>query len=166
MRANTRRNSSKRGGASTKEADPLPQLRAVKAGAGFDLRVTWQDGSAETVDIAPVINSYRVFAPLRRNRALFRRVRLGDQGASVVWTDAIDMDAVTIARLARLTRHARMNASTFKLFLSHNRLTLDGAATAIGVSRRNIAYYASGKKPVPREVALACLGYTQALKAA
>jgi hypothetical protein len=128
--------------------------------------VTWWDGTIETVDIAPVINSYRVFAPLRRDRALFRRAKLGDYGASVVWTDAIDMDAVTIARLARLTRHARMNATAFKLFLNDNGLTLDGAAAAIGVSRRNVAYYASGKKPVPREVALACLGYTQALKAA
>jgi hypothetical protein len=39
--------------------------------------------------------------------------------------------------------------------------TLDAAATALGLSRRMIAYYEAGKKPIPRVVALA----TRALEA-
>ena len=38
-------------------------------------------------------------------------------------------------------------------------LTLDGAARALGLSRRMLAYYRGGAKPVPRTVALACLGW-------
>ena len=38
------------------------------------------------------------------------------------------------------------------------------AALALGVSRRTLAYYRSGAKPVPRTVALACLGWEEVMK--
>ena len=38
------------------------------------------------------------------------------------------------------------------------------AALALGVSRRMLAYYRSGAKPVPRTVALACLGWEEVMK--
>ncbi|WP_225209908.1 hypothetical protein [Xanthomonas bonasiae] len=38
-------------------------------------------------------------------------------------------------------------------------LTLDSAAAALGVSRRMLAYYRSGEKPVPRSIGLAMLGW-------
>lgn len=143
----------------------LPTLRAVAAGPGLSLDVTWDNGAHETVDVGPVVNSYRVFRPLRRNRALFRRVRLGDFGASVTWTDEIDMDALTVARMAQQTRAASMSAQAFRGFLKQAGLSLTGAASALGISRRNIAYFASGSKSVPREVALACHGYVNATDA-
>jgi hypothetical protein len=37
-------------------------------------------------------------------------------------------------------------------------LTLDTAAAALGLSRRMIAYYASGEKPIPKTVLLATEG--------
>jgi len=45
-----------------------------------------------------------------------------------------------------------------------NDLTIDAAAVALGVSRRMLAYYRSGSKPVPRTVALACLGWEEVIK--
>ncbi len=44
-------------------------------------------------------------------------------------------------------------------WMAHHDLTLDAAADALGLSRRMLAYYRSGEKPVPRTVALACLGW-------
>jgi hypothetical protein len=38
-------------------------------------------------------------------------------------------------------------------------LTLDSAASALGLSRRMIAYYASGEKEIPKTVLLATEGY-------
>lgn len=43
--------------------------------------------------------------------------------------------------------------------MARYQLTLDSAAAALGLSRRMLAYYRSGAKPVPRTVALACLGW-------
>ena len=49
-------------------------------------------------------------------------------------------------------------------WMARNDLTLDKAAVALGVSRRMLAYYRSGLKPVPRTVALACLGWEEVMK--
>jgi len=40
----------------------------------------------------------------------------------------------------------------------HN-LSFTAAANALGISRRTVAYYASGDKPVPKHIALACKGW-------
>lgn len=44
-------------------------------------------------------------------------------------------------------------------WMARHGLTLDAAAQALGVSRRMLAYYRSGKHPLPRTVALARLGW-------
>ncbi|MOA41208.1 hypothetical protein D3C78_1631490 [compost metagenome] len=43
--------------------------------------------------------------------------------------------------------------------MTRHKLNLDQAAEALGLSRRMLAYYRSGAKPVPRTVALALLGW-------
>jgi hypothetical protein len=43
--------------------------------------------------------------------------------------------------------------------MARHKLMLEAAAEALGVSRRMLAYYRSGAKPVPRTVALAMLGW-------
>ena len=49
-----------------------------------------------------------------------------------------------------------------------NGLNLDEAAAALGLSRRMVAYYRSGQKPIPKSIWLACIGWEtlQARKAA
>ena len=49
-------------------------------------------------------------------------------------------------------------------WMARNDLTLDTAAIALGVSGRMLAYYRSGSKPVPRTVALACLGWEEVIQ--
>jgi hypothetical protein len=51
--------------------------------------------------------------------------------------------------------------------LDRHGLTLDAAGAVLGISRRQVAYYAKDR-PIPRLVALACAGYDawQAAKAA
>jgi predicted transcriptional regulator len=38
-------------------------------------------------------------------------------------------------------------------------LSLSGTADAPGISRRMVAYYSNGEKPVPRPILLACKGW-------
>lgn len=40
-----------------------------------------------------------------------------------------------------------------------NGLTLDSASRALGISRRMLAYYRNGEKPIPKHIWLACLGW-------
>lgn len=45
------------------------------------------------------------------------------------------------------------------VWMNHHVMTLDVAAAALAVSRRMLAYYRSGEKPIPRTVGLAMLGW-------
>jgi len=45
-------------------------------------------------------------------------------------------------------------------------LTQQAAADALGLSRRMLGYYLSGAKPLPRTVALACMGWEAQLRRA
>ena len=119
------------------------------------LRVRWDRSEESPVDVSGLIGTLRVYDPLRRSPELFRQVRLGEHGTDVVWNDEIDMAAVTLWRLAQEQSGLTMSPDAFRRWRERNALTLDAAARALGVSRRMVAYYEQGAKPIPRVVALA-----------
>jgi hypothetical protein len=47
----------------------------------------------------------------------------------------------------------------FQAWRARHRLSLSAAAEALSLSRRMVAYYCSGDKPVPRHILLACTGW-------
>ena len=141
----------------------LPRIVAVAPGdADLTLKIGWDHGGESLVDVSSLVNVYRSYAPLRHDPGLFRKVRLGEYGADVVWTDDIDMAADTLWRLAREQSGATMSANAFRHWRQRHAYTLDQAAQALGLSRRMVAYYEKGERPIPRLVALA----TKALEAA
>lgn len=73
----------------------------------------------------------------------------------VVWTDAVDMSADTLWRLAQEQAGLTMSPDAFRRWRERKAYTLDAAAHALGLSRRMVAYYERGEKPIPRVVALA-----------
>ncbi len=134
----------------------LPRIAEVSAGdVHFGLIITWQDGSVSAVDVAEPINTFRLYAPLRHDPALFRSVQTGEFGTDIVWTDGIDMSADTLWRLAREQAGTAMSAEQFRQWRSRQGISLTEAAAALGLSRRMVSYYESGAKPIPRVVALA-----------
>jgi DNA-binding XRE family transcriptional regulator len=134
----------------------LPRIAAVRPGKSpFTLRVRWEKGEESLVDISDTIGSFRLYAPLRRSAALFHKVRVGEQGTDVAWTDSIDMSADTLWRLAQEQSGATMTPQTFRRWRERRAYTLNEAASALGISRRMIAYYEEGDRPIPRVVALA-----------
>jgi len=78
-----------------------------------------------------------------------------------VWTDKIDMSAETLWRLAQEQSHRTMTAASFRRWRVARDYTLDDVAAALGISRRMVAYYEQGDKPIPRVVALATAGLGQ-----
>lgn len=135
------------------------RIASIQVGGDLRLAVRWAEGlragKTDEVDLAPAINSYKFYRPLRGNADLFGTVRLIDDGYAVAWGDgAIDMSAETIETLAQET----MSPQDFAAFMERNKLTQAAAAAVLGRSRRQIAYYLN-PGPVPRVIALACHGY-------
>jgi len=134
----------------------LPRIASVTTGKKpLTLLMRWETGGENSVDVSGPIKTFRLYEPLRRAPELFRNVRLGEQGADVCWTDAIDMAADTLWRLAQEQSGQTMSAHAFKDWRERQAFTLDSAAAALGLSRRMVAYYEQGAKPIPRVVALA-----------
>ncbi|ARN82122.1 DUF2442 domain-containing protein [Methylocystis bryophila] len=134
----------------------LPRIAAVSPGdKPLTLLVRWDKGEESLVDVAGMIETFRVYAPLRSSPELFRQARVGEHGTDVVWTDDIDIAADTLWRLAQEQAGVTLSPDAFKRWRERKAYTLDTAATALGISRRMVAYYEQGKKPIPRVVALA-----------
>jgi DNA-binding transcriptional regulator YiaG len=134
----------------------LPRIVAVKADKRpLTLRIRWDRGDESRVDVSGLIETFRVYEPLRRSPAVFGRVRVGEHGTDVVWSDEIDMSADTLWRLAQEQTGVTMSPDAFRHWRERKAYTLDTAARALGVSRRMVAYYEKGERPIPRVVALA-----------
>jgi DNA-binding transcriptional regulator YiaG len=134
----------------------LPRIVAVTADKEpLTLRIQWDRAEESRVDVSGPIGTFRLYEPLRRSPELFDGVRVGEHGTDVVWSDEIDMSADTLWRLAQEQAGLTMSPEAFKRWRERQAYTLDAAARALGVSRRMVAYYEQGAKPIPRVVALA-----------
>jgi DNA-binding transcriptional regulator YiaG len=134
----------------------LPRIDAVSPGdKKLTLRVRWQNGGESLIDVSGMIESFKVYSPLRHAPELFRQVRVGEYGADIVWTDEMDMSADTLWRLAQEQTGETMTPDEFRHWRERKAYTLDTAAKALGISRRMVAYYERGDRAVPRVVALA-----------
>jgi DNA-binding transcriptional regulator YiaG len=134
----------------------LPRIIAVTTDKKpLTLRIRWDKGEESLVDVSGLVETFRVYKPLRHSPELFARVRVGEHGADIVWSDEIDMAADTLWRLAQEQAGVTMSPDAFKRWRERKSYTLDAAARALGLSRRMVAYYEQGAKPIPRVVALA-----------
>jgi DNA-binding XRE family transcriptional regulator len=136
---------------------PIPRIRAAKAGEGYSVAVTWENGTTDGIDLLPFIFGYKVFRPLRNDRALFESLQVDEDGTAIVWTDAMDMAAYTLERLAESQRV--WTTDDVRDWMKRHHLTLDSAAPVLGVSRRTMAAISSGERPVDLTLTLALRGY-------
>jgi len=137
----------------------LPRIKAVRALPGSrKLEIQWDNGLKIRADISSLIGQFRFYAPLRRSDKQFAAVRVGDIGTDIVWDCGVDMSADTLWRLCMEQSGLTMSSAALRDWRKKRSLSLEAAAEALGISRRMIAYYESGKKPVPRVVALATRG--------
>jgi len=138
---------------------PAARIATLRVAGPAALEVVWADGArtgrTDVVDVTPVIGTYKAYRPLRNNPKLFETARVTDDGYAVAWHGFdVDMAAETIETVARES----MTSAEFAAFLDRNGLTQEAAAALLGRSRRQICYYLN-PGPVPRVVALACVGY-------
>ncbi|MCC6778301.1 MAG: DUF2442 domain-containing protein [Hyphomicrobiales bacterium] len=133
-----------------------PLIRSVKAKGPATLEIMWQSGEKLPVEVSRLIKRFKLYAPLR-NTALFGRAKADPWGHAVNWPGDIDMGADQLYELAR-EQAAEWGPDRFAAWMEKHGLSLNAAADALGLSRRMIAHYRTGSRPIPRVVALACEG--------
>ena len=133
-----------------------PLIRAVKAKAPATLEITWNTGEKLTTDVSRLIKRFKIYVPLR-NVTLFGRAKADPWGHAVNWPGDIDIGADQLYELAR-EQAGEWGPEQFAAWMEGHGLSLNAAADALGLSRRMIAHYRTGSRPIPRVVALACEG--------
>lgn len=138
-------------------------IKRVKALDGFKLRLAWSNGIVATVPLDKAISRSRSLAPLK-SATRFASVRLGEWGHSVDWGNNLELGADSLWR-STLEVIGRNDVAEFIGWRLRHELSLTQVADELGLSRRMVAYYESGKHPVPKTVLLACRGW-EAVRAA
>lgn len=134
-------------------------LTAVKALSDGGLDLIYADGQVLRVDIKPIIKHHPTLRALSIP-AVFEQASLGEWGRSVHWGDDGQLElAADNLRARGIEQAGGYSHEVIWNWMARHQMSLDTAAQALGLSRRMLAYYRSGEKPVPRTVALACLGW-------
>lgn len=129
---------------------PLPRIATATPLDGRKVAIVWRDGSTKTVDLAPALNSRRVYIPLRDDDILFGTLRVSEYGDAIEWDGDLDFSALWIDHLPSLN----FDNAAFRDAMSRLGLSLDGMAAQLEISRRLVADYRKDK-PIPRYIALA-----------
>jgi hypothetical protein len=141
-----------------------PLITAVHVSGARMLTLTWSTGETLECDLAEIIRSHTAFAPLA-DSAVFSQVAIEEWGHGLDWPEGLDMGADRLYHLCR-EQAGLLAPAAFDGWIKNNSLSLSTAAEALGMTRRMIAHYRSGTRPIPKTVQLACLGWEYLKKAA
>lgn len=133
------------------------RIASVKHAGQYQLRLRWVSGKTMVVDLSEPVQRLKGLRPLR-NASVFAHAAKGQGGHAVVWPGEVDMGAARLWEMS-LEQNGHLDALEFIRWRWRHGLSLSDAATALGLSRRQVAYYASGERAVPRTVLLACKGW-------
>ncbi|MGH6828047.1 MAG: DUF2442 domain-containing protein [Rhizomicrobium sp.] len=136
--------------------DRLRTIVKVKARAPANLALHWFDGTKAALDLTDLLKG-KTYRSLRDPDA-FVHARVGEWGHSVAWPSGVDLSAETLW-LETLSATGHRDTREFLEWRLRHGLSLSKTADGLGVSRRMVAYYSNGEKPVPRPILLACKGW-------
>ena len=139
----------------------LPTIKSAQALTAHQVEVTWSTGRNDKIDVKAALKAHASLAPALK-KARFASVAPGEWGHSLSWGgpegEEIEIGADAVWRMAR-EQAASAESINFTAWRAAHGLSLTEAALSLGLSRRAVAYYESGEKPVPRVVALALRGF-------
>ena len=131
-----------------------PSIRTVKAKPPAILDIAWSTGETLAVDISRLVKRFKLYSPLK-NAALFAKAKADPWGHAVNLPGEIDIGADQLYELAR-EQAGEWGPERFAAWMTEHGLSLNAAADALDLSRRMIAHYRTGSRPIPRVMALAC----------
>ncbi|SEM39772.1 Helix-turn-helix domain-containing protein [Pseudomonas sp. ok272] len=136
-----------------------PRLSAVQVLPDKQLILTFVDGQQLPLDMSADVQRFPGLHPLQDAR-VFAGAQVGDAGWTLEWPEPdIQIGADTLYLDALAQNATDENTRIFIGWRARSGLSLNMAAEALGVSRRSISRYSSGREAVPRALALACLGW-------
>ncbi len=77
-----------------KERHEIHKIRDVKIVGPYSLRLTYEDGKVNVVDLDGVLFG-EIYGPLR-NPSLFRKVHIDSEVPTIVWPNGADFDPETL----------------------------------------------------------------------
>lgn len=141
-----------------------PLILAVQLVGVMKLAISWSTGETLDCDLSDTIRRVSVFAVLV-DPAVFSQVSVEEWGHGLDWPGGLDMGADRLYQLCR-EQAGLFSPVAFDGWIKRNSLSLSTAADALGMTRRMIAHYRSGSRPIPKTVQLACIGWESLKKAA
>ena len=121
------------------------------------VELAWSTGETFNADLTDLPKRNPAFAKLA-TPAFFKRVKRDEWGHGIGWPGGLDLGADRLYELCR-EQAGLPTASEFEAWMERNSLSLSGAAESLGMTRRMIAHYRTGSKPIPKVVGLACKGW-------
>ena len=120
--------------------EEVKRIKSVSAmrGKPYTLRVTWQGGGKDVVDMTGVVHRLSAFAPLR-DLAAFRKVRAIADGLGIGWNGNLDYSARSLRLLAEEQR--TLSGADLVEFESKAGLTTRETAQIFDVAPRTVASY-------------------------
>jgi hypothetical protein len=134
-----------------------PNIQAARVLSASVLELTWSTGEILNVDLTDLPKRNAAFAKLD-DPAFFTRMTLDEWGHGIGWPGGLDLGADRLYELGR-EQAGLPTASEFEAWMERNHLSLSVAAESLGMTRRMIAHYRTGSKPIPIVVGLACRGW-------
>jgi hypothetical protein len=139
------------------DSEKMLQVTSVKVTGDYGVQLRWSNGKSFPVDLREPIFKLKGLKPVREKSA-FAQVFIGEGGHSLEWPGELDIGATRLWEMA-LEQNGHADAAQFIRWRWRHALSLTAAAEALGLSRRQVAYYVSGEHEVPRTVLLACKGW-------
>jgi hypothetical protein len=141
-----------------------PLIAAAKVTSPLHLVITWSTGETLDCDLVATVSLHTAFAPFA-DPSFFSRVAVEEWGHGLDWPGGLDMGADRLYQLCR-EQAGLFSPADFDGWMQKNQLSLTSAAEALGMTRRMIAHYRAGSRPIPKTVQLACIGWEALKKAA
>lgn len=138
---------------------PQPhRIEALKPLTAGRLRIAFADGWITEVDVSAFVAEHSALQALL-NADVFAKATVGEWGFDATWDNGGDWSiaATALRRLAEEQTGGPLRQ--FNAWMQNNQLSLSAAADSLGMTRRMIAHYRTGSRPIPKTVLLACKGW-------
>ena len=133
-----------------------PNIQAARVISPGLIELVWSTGETLNVNLADLPKRNKAFAKLA-DPDFFTKMELDEWGHGIGWPGGLDLGADRLYELSR-EQAGLPTASEFEAWMERNGLSLSVAAESLGMTRRMIAHYRTGSKPIPIVVGLACKG--------
>lgn len=132
-----------------------PNLLAARIKGHLIVEMDWSTGETLGADLSG--HTAPPFDALL-NPEFFALMTRDDWGHGLNWPGGLDLGADWLYELSR-EQAGLPTASDFERWMQRNELSLTKAAETLGMTRRMIAHYRTGSRPIPKVVGLACKGW-------